>query len=360
MSEKLADIAGKPVFFERNRVFRVYTGGKLFRGFFGDAGEDGFWPEEWIASSVRALNRDSRNPREGLSKVRGADVYFSDLIEAQRERMLGDRENLGILVKVLDSAVRLPVQAHPDKAFSREHFQSGFGKSEAWIILATRENAAVYFGFSGQMTRERFLDAVDRSQNDKDAMEALLNRLPAKTGDVYFIPPKAVHAIGCGCLILEVQEPTDFTIQPEAWCGDYPLSDYEKYLGLDPDTALSCFDYSLFGKAAVELGKKQPRITRDAKGIVSESLIGPLETDCFALNRHRLRSGALLALAAPAVYVITEGEGALLGPAGYWQGLKKGEYFFLPACSADQYGVSGDSLEMIECLPPALQYYSGI
>ena len=51
-----------------------------------------------------------------------------------------------------------------------------------------------------------------------------------------------VHAIGAGCLLLEVQEPSDFTVQPERWCGDYKLSDNEMYLGLDKDTAMECFD----------------------------------------------------------------------------------------------------------------------
>ena len=45
----------EPVFFERNRVGRVYTGGKLFGGFFGDEPVDGFMPEEWIASAVQAI-----------------------------------------------------------------------------------------------------------------------------------------------------------------------------------------------------------------------------------------------------------------------------------------------------------------
>ena len=38
----------QPIFFERNRVGRVYTGGKLFAGFFGDEPVDNFLPEEWI------------------------------------------------------------------------------------------------------------------------------------------------------------------------------------------------------------------------------------------------------------------------------------------------------------------------
>jgi len=352
LSGNLSQLAKNPIFFERNRVFRVYTGGKLFHEFFGDANEDGFLPEEWIASSVRALNRDSTNQYEGVSKIRDTDVYLNDLMESQHELMLGNRENFGILVKILDSAVRLPVQAHPDKEFSRKYFHSEFGKAEAWIVLATREDAKIYFGFNGAMSKERFLDAVERSETEKDAMEELLNVIPAKPGDVYFIPPNAVHAIGYGCLILEVQEPTDFTIQPEAWCGDYKLNDYEKYLGLDKSTALDCFDYSVFGEASVALGRKTPKLLKNEPGMVSESLIGSDDTSCFALNRHKIDGAQLQELSAPAVYIVTSGEGQLFGADGYSNKLKKGDYFFLPACIDKKCSVSGNALELVECLPP--------
>ena len=62
-----------PLFFERNRVFRVYEGGKLFHDFFGDEAVDGNLPEEWIASKVKALNKVMRSPDEGLSRIRGGD-----------------------------------------------------------------------------------------------------------------------------------------------------------------------------------------------------------------------------------------------------------------------------------------------
>ena len=75
-------------------------------------------------------------------------------------------------------------------------------------------------------------------------MEVLLESYPVKAGDIIYIPAKMVHAIGAGCLLLEVQEPTDFTIQPERWCGDYHLSDKQMYLDLDKETALKVFDYS--------------------------------------------------------------------------------------------------------------------
>jgi mannose-6-phosphate isomerase len=126
----LAKIASEPIFFERNRVRRVYTGGKLFGDFFGETEEaaDSFFPEEWVASAVEALNGEFGVPNEGLSKIKGENLFLRGLLEAEKTRVLGGRADFGALVKILDSAVRLPMQAHPDKAFSRAHFNSGYGK----------------------------------------------------------------------------------------------------------------------------------------------------------------------------------------------------------------------------------------
>ena len=119
-----------PIFFEKNRVARVYTGGKLLGDFLGDDPSDGFYPEEWIASAVRAINKGSDDPKEGVSKPIGSDLYFDELIMHNKYEMLGPQGKLRILVKYLDSAIRLPAQAHPDKDFSRAHFHSEYGKTD--------------------------------------------------------------------------------------------------------------------------------------------------------------------------------------------------------------------------------------
>ncbi|HOJ35580.1 MAG TPA: class I mannose-6-phosphate isomerase [Clostridiales bacterium] len=352
MENITSEISRKPIFFERNRVFRVYLGGKLFNDFFGDEPTDGNYPEEWIASAVKALNSNSTDPNEGLSKVQGTDIYLDELIEKERENILGGHDSLGILVKMLDSAVRLPIQAHPDKPFSRKHFNSEYGKAEAWIVFATRENAKIYFGFKDKITKEEFVKAIERSETEKDAMEELLNEIPAKAGDVYFIPAKQVHAIGYGCMILEIQEPTDFTIQPEAWCADYKLNDYEKYLGLNPDDALECFDFSVYGDAAVALGKKAPKIIKEDGGVVSEQLIGREDTPCFAVKRHTVTNGTFRELSAPAVYVVTDGEGEIKGE-DYSKPIKKGDYFLLPKAAEGRFEIaSNSSIQIVECIPP--------
>ncbi|MFR1259628.1 MAG: hypothetical protein ACLSCX_02880 [Oscillospiraceae bacterium] len=108
----------RPVFFDRNRVYRVYLGGKLFHDFLGDAPEDGFYPEEWVASTVHAMNAVSKGPFEGISMIEGTDLPFTKLLKST-EDCLGSRKTLGVLVKYLDSAIRLPMQVHPTRIFQR-------------------------------------------------------------------------------------------------------------------------------------------------------------------------------------------------------------------------------------------------
>lgn len=333
-----------PIFFEKNRVARVYTGGKLLGDFLGDGSSDGFYPEEWIASAVRAINKGSDDPKEGVSKPIGSDLYFDELLMHNKYEMLGPQGKLRILVKYLDSAIRLPAQAHPDKDFSRAHFHSEYGKTESWIILGMRENARIFFGFKDGVDEKVFRQAIADSEFDKDAMEKLMKSISPKVGDVFLVPAKTVHAIGAGCLILEVQEPTDFTIQPERWCGDYKLSDDEMYLGIAPDDAVKCFGFGEQPSAKVE-----PKTVYEEKGVKVECLIDRTLTPCFVINRIKCDGGSypMNVKDSYAVYIVTAGEGEIIGE-DYRHSLRQGDYFFLPYASMGQFAVQG-SLEIVEC-----------
>ena len=116
------------------------------------------------------MNRTPPDPREGISILEGSEVPFTDFLASQGARALGSLPELGILVKALDSAIRLSVQAHPDKAFAWRHLGSEHGKTEAWLVLATRQSAHIHFGFRERVTRHQFLEAVEASQSDPQAM----------------------------------------------------------------------------------------------------------------------------------------------------------------------------------------------
>lgn len=345
----ISKIVTQPVFFKRNRVFRNYLGGAGFNNLTGDKPEDNSFPEEWLASSVKAINPVYFGERDGVSVVEDTDIFFDDLLQSHKAELLGNRR-YDCLVKYLDSAIRLPVQVHPSKEFSRIHFNSGYGKTEAWLVLAARdENARLYFGFKDKIDLDTLKRYADRSLDERDVLTDIITPVKVKPGDVYLIRAGLIHAIGAGCTILEVQEPTDFTIQIENWCGDYRVTEGEKYLGLPKDTALSCFDFDGFGKQAVINAEITPKVISDDGKVKTECLIGYGVTPCFGQNRYTLSDGAVTMSFGPAVWAVLDGRGKITGD-GYTRALKKGDYFFLPYAAQDKFRLSG-TLTAVECLP---------
>ena len=347
----MKNVISQPIFFEDNRVYRVYLGGKGISRFRNrHEEEDDFFPEEWIASKVKAINPRYFGPRDGVAVVKGTDKFFDDLIAEYPDEILGGRK-YDCLVKYLDSAIRLPMQVHPTKAFAKKHFGSDYGKTEAWLVLATRPNASIYFGFNRDITKEELSALEERSETERDIMSSILYKVDAKVGDIFIINAGLIHAIGAGCTILEVQEPTDFTIQPEKWCGDYHISENEEYIGLDKSTALDCFDYSLVGEKALKGAKVTPKVAYDHDGVKKEELISYDITPCFGENRYTVTTGALTLPYAPSVWICTEGKGKIVGD-NYEKEIVKGDYFFLPYVAEGKYQIVADgSVEMVECLP---------
>jgi mannose-6-phosphate isomerase len=200
------------------------------------------------------------------------------------------------------------------------------------------------------LTPEQFSKAIEDSKTDTEVTARLLNETPVTPGNVYLIAPRAVHAIGYGCLILEVQEPTDFTIQPEYFCGDYQLSGYEMYLGLTKADALGCFNFDLNGPQSVSSALKIPALIAESAESKTERLIGSADTPCFAVNRITVKTSFALN-SCPSVYIVTDGNGGLAGENNYSRPLKKGDYFFLPFAARGKFTIRTEKgLTLIECI----------
>ena len=112
------------------------------------APEDSSFPEDWIGSTTRAINEGREDIEdEGLSKVEinGESYYLKDLMENFPDQILGDNHfkkygaTTQFLLKLLDSAIRLPLQCHPTIEFAKKHFNSNSGKTETYYILDIRE-----------------------------------------------------------------------------------------------------------------------------------------------------------------------------------------------------------------------------
>jgi mannose-6-phosphate isomerase len=167
------------------RVWRTYTGGKLIDEWHGcENPSDSYFPEEWVSSLVTSYNpRAGSDTREGLSQLeyKGERLYLKDLIDSDPVSFLGRRHAerygnvTGVLIKVLDSAERLAIQVHPDKAAAKRLFHSDFGKTEAWFILGGRtvgtEPPYVLLGFKPGVTR-RDWQGLFEVQDVREMMDA--------------------------------------------------------------------------------------------------------------------------------------------------------------------------------------------
>ncbi len=352
----IKQIVKEPIFFERNRVYRIYKGGMPYKALFNDIngyddGTDNMFPEEWVASKVKAINPKYFGERDGVSVIKDTNIFFDDLLRDCKEELLGNRK-YDCLVKFLDSAVRLPFQVHPNKEFSRKYFNSEYGKTEAWLVVAKRPGAKLYFGFKDKMTKELLSELEEKSEIEKDIMGGLLQGVDVEVGDIWLIKAGLIHAIGAGCTIIEVQEPTDFTIQPERWCGDYHISYEEEYIGLKKEDALDCINYDIYGEQAKAYAKVNPKVTIDTSTYKKEELITYEDTPCFAENRHILKDGGSFTMDyAPSVYILLEGEAVIKGE-NYEKKIKRGDYFYLPFAAENKFNIISDThAEIIECLP---------
>jgi mannose-6-phosphate isomerase len=218
-------------------------------------------------------------------------------------------------VKLLDSAERLPVHFHPDRAFAREAFGSAFGKTEAWLVLDTREGEAdVWVGLREPVAEETYLEWI--AEQDTERLLASLHRVRVRPGDVIYVPAGVPHAIGAGLLVAELQEPTDFSLLCE-WKG-LPVRAEDSHLGLGWETAVRALDL-------------------DAHEPVLEL---PPESRAFFGADDLLEPAGRFA-----ILLVLEGQGTIDGAPA-----RAGAAFAVPA-AADSLAVEGD-LRVLRCLAP--------
>lgn len=201
------------------RVWRTYFGGKEIEKWQGfEEPKDSDMPEDWIASVVNARNPGREHILdEGLSKVSldfngGGVTTLKALIESDPQGFLGVEHykkygnNTAFLTKIIDSMNRLTIQVHPDKVFSKQVFQSDYGKTEAWYILGGRkvdgEDPYILLGFKPGITKEVWRKLFEKQ--DIQGMLDSLHKVYIKPGDVFIIYGGVPHAIGSGCLSVKL------------------------------------------------------------------------------------------------------------------------------------------------------------
>ncbi|WP_431074086.1 class I mannose-6-phosphate isomerase [Microbacterium phyllosphaerae] len=224
-----------PVLLPSNRpAERFYRGGARISAFRGEDGAAPREPEDWIGSTTTV----NGEPALGLTTLPDGRV-LRDAIEQDPVAWLGDDHvarwgaDTRLLVKLLDAGQRLPVHAHPHDDFAATHLGRAHGKAEAWYIL---QGGTVHVGLRQDVEAADLAALVERQ--DATTLLGLLHEVEVAAGDVVWVPPGELHAIGSGVLLLELQQPEDLSILLE-W-GDFAIDGAAVgHLGLGFDLALA-------------------------------------------------------------------------------------------------------------------------
>lgn len=189
---------------------------------------------------------------DGQSTVasgRHKGMLFAEYLEKIGKESLGWKcqslPRFPILIKFIDAALPLSVQVHPDDEYALE-VEDEYGKNEMWYVVDAQPDAYIYCGFARAASREEVKERIENN-----TITEILNKIPVKTGEVYFIPAGTVHAIGEGLLVCEVQQSSSCT---------YRLYDYGRrdrlgnYRELHVEKALNVIDYQPYMPQKFEFG----------------------------------------------------------------------------------------------------------
>ncbi len=118
-----------------------------------------------------------------------------------------------ILIKLIDAKDNLSIQVHPNDEYALR-VEGEYGKTEMWYIVDCDDDAYLYYGVNCDISKAEFEERIKNN-----TLLEILNKVPVKKGDVFFIPSGTIHAICSGILICEVQQNSNTT---------YRVYDYDR------------------------------------------------------------------------------------------------------------------------------------
>jgi mannose-6-phosphate isomerase len=289
-----------PILLPSNRpTERFYRGGARISAFRGEEGAAPREPEDWIGSTTTV----NGEPELGLTTLPDGRV-LRDAIEQDPTAWLGDDHvarwgsDTRLLVKLLDAGQRLPVHAHPHDDFAAAHLGRAHGKAEAWYIL---QGGTVHVGLKEDVDAPVLADLVTRQ--DVTALLGLLHEIEVAAGDVVWVPPGELHAIGAGILLLELQQPEDLSILLE-WEGFEIDGAALGHLGLGFQTALA---------AVNRRARSSDEIARFATTAPASGSVLPSAADEYFRLERVVVDGSAIVERGFAIVVVADGEVAIMG-----------------------------------------------
>lgn len=221
-----------------------------------------------------------------------------------------------LLIKLLDCHELLSIQVHPTDEIANHLLGEPWGKSEAWLVLASEPSGRIYAGLKpgvGPKELERRLD--------DGTLADCLHAFAPKPGDAIFLRGGTVHAVGGGVLLAEVQQTSDATFRLFDWNR---LGPDGKPRELHRRESLASIDWTA-GPVEPLRATPLPDIALPTRG---EAL---LRCPFFDLNRYDLGGEMSLPAARPmTIWMVIDGSAELVGGNGYSRRFELGETVLVP------------------------------
>ena len=263
--------------------------------------------QAWVSSTVSNGPLAGKTLHELLER-------FGSAIHGQVPLLPGGQ--FPILIKFLDARENLSVQVHPDEQYVRAHPEAHL-KSEAWYVLQADDNAKLYKGLRPGADREQFAKAAKLGN-----VEDLVNAIPVKADQCYYLPSGTVHALGAGILVAEVQTPSDTT---------YRVFDFNR---IDPGTGKPRQLHVEQALECINFGPEPQPQQRSHVGGLFTTVTRLVTCPYFNLEKVRFVEGVEEAVPydQPVVWIMLDGH-AQISVKGLSEpvDIRKGETVLLPA-----------------------------
>ncbi|MCX7861876.1 MAG: class I mannose-6-phosphate isomerase [Bacteroidales bacterium] len=200
----LYPIKFEPIFFEK------IWGGSRLRSILNKNTISNKIGESWEISAVEDnISLVAEGFLKGNSLTELVEVYMGDLVGEKVYQKYG--LEFPLLIKFIDAHDDLSIQVHPNDEVAKDRHHA-WGKTEMWYVVDAEPDSYIYLGFNKDLSKEEFLNHLNHN-----TITAVLNKIPARKGDVFFIPAGRIHAIGKGVLLAEIQQTSDITYRVYDW-----------------------------------------------------------------------------------------------------------------------------------------------
>ena len=307
--------------FKIKPVFKDYIwGGDKLRTLYGKESDLEIVAESWELSTHKdGVCSIATGPNQGM--------LLTEYIKQGGKEAVGTKVTsegeLPILIKLIDAKDNLSVQVHPNDEYAKA-YENDLGKTEMWVVLEAEEGAKLVYGFKEEMSKAAFENAIK-----EDRLEEVLNYMSVKKGDVLFIEPGSIHAIGKGIVIAEIQQSSNVT---------YRVYDYGR-LGVDGKPRPLHVEKAIEVTRLNQVNPNQVQYEMvEHEGYAKGKLV---ECNYFTVEQIELKEEVKLQTDETSFHVLLVTEGEMQAESHHETiVLQKGDCLFIPAYTGE-YVVKG-------------------